>query len=310
MRPRIALVGARRARQGLGPFVARFLEAAGADVVGFLGTGPASLPATGEALASVLGHSVAGFHGLDALLAETTPDALAILCPPEHHREYLEAACERGLHVLCEKPLVMQGRDAWGAVPGLLERFEQRGLLLAENCQWPWVLPAFWSLFPEGSAEPIERFAMGLSPTGVGVQMAIDSLSHPLSLLQALLPGPARVEAIRVQGQAPSGPQTVEFAWERPQGSVACRVELVDSPERPRPAWIEINGRRADRRIREHDYALFFEGGDGLVPVPDPLRLHLGAFVHTLGAVLEGDPPPDLAAVRLRAALLHQLLQA
>ena len=38
--PRVAVIGARRARQGLGPFVARELRAAGAEVPCFLTTRP------------------------------------------------------------------------------------------------------------------------------------------------------------------------------------------------------------------------------------------------------------------------------
>ncbi len=59
--PRVGLIGARRKRQGLGPFVARDLRAAGVEVACLLGTSPETARAAREkceALQKDMGTSV------------------------------------------------------------------------------------------------------------------------------------------------------------------------------------------------------------------------------------------------------------
>ncbi len=92
---RIAIVGARRVRQGLGPFVARFLTGRGAEVCAYLGTSPASVAAAGDDLARIAGVTAArGYTELDALLAGESLDALVVLSPTETHGADLDAALE------------------------------------------------------------------------------------------------------------------------------------------------------------------------------------------------------------------------
>ena len=52
------------------------------------------------------------YDTLDALLAAEPLDALVILAPNRLHYGYAMAAIERGLHVLCEKPLAMTSAEA------------------------------------------------------------------------------------------------------------------------------------------------------------------------------------------------------
>lgn len=313
LKPRIALVGAGRTRQGLGPFVARFFKAAGAQVCGHVGRSAASRAATSEHLQGILGHPCPGYTDLASLHAAQEVHALAILCPPEFHLTYLQQAADLGLHTLCEKPLVLRWKrgepDVEFGVREIVTTFSQRGLVLQENCQWPHVLPSFRRLCGETLA-PVQRFAMGLSPSAHGVTMGVDSLSHPLSLLQALLPGPARVEAAKVVGTTTAGPRSLRFSYVAGSQTVAAEVHLEDSPERPRPAWLKINGQRADRLIRAEDYAIFLEAEGRRVAVPDPLETHLRGFVESIQHVRAGAAPPPTDALLDRATMLQALLRA
>ena len=89
---RVALIGARRVRQGLGPFVARDLLAAGAEVPCFLATSEQTREAAARALREQCGLEARGHLDLDAMLAREALDGLAILTPAECHAENLEAA--------------------------------------------------------------------------------------------------------------------------------------------------------------------------------------------------------------------------
>ena len=333
--PRIALIGARRARQGLGPFVARFLQAAGAEVCAHVGWRPETLSTTSDALQAVLDHPCPGYLDLAELHRDLGVHGVAILCPPEYHGAYLDQAAALGLHVLCEKPFTLergpQGIDLQSGVAERLHAFHTRGLWVEENCQWPHVLPSLRRLARLVGVDPkasVHRFAMGLSPSASGVTMGIDSLSHPLSVLQALRPGPQTVQDVSVQarpgtsdtshgfeirfrfGSPAPYPSQSSTSGNAPLSPIECRVVLEDSPQRPRPAWIQINDLRADRVVRAEDYAIFLQAGPSQVSVPDPLEAHLQGFVERLGQVLAGAPVSPSEAILHRAQWMQQLIQA
>ena len=312
--PRIALVGARRVRQGLGPFVAAHLAAEGADVVGFLATSQASAE---DAAADLARRKVfaPGYLDLDELLGHARPDALAILSPPQTHERLLERALAGGVHVLCEKPLIWGGEGLAERARELSAAFGERGLLLAENCQWPWVLPAFQELHPEARDEAPRSFHMRLTPASRGAQMIGDALPHPLSVLQALLPDPEADVAdpgFSFPGDPGQEAEAVTLTFRYGAGTrwIACEVELIHGEHLPREASLTINGRPARRRVRLKDYALFLGCGDREVPLEDPLRGLLRTFVRGLRQTLAGrHPEPDLDIPR-RMRMLERVLQA
>jgi predicted dehydrogenase len=311
--PRVAIVGARRRRQGLGPFVARELAHAGAEVAGFLGTSAASVQlAHGELRAQ--GIDAHGYLDFDQLVAREKPDALAVLSPFETHEAYLERALAHGLHALCEKPLLWGGTGVAERTRALVEAFAKRRLVLAENCQWPFVLPAYRALFPDALAGGVRSFAMHLSPAQGGTRMLPDCLPHPLSLLQALAPGDdARVEAPRFAPSPPGDLErahglVLEFAYRAGGARVEARVELEASDATPRRAGFGVNGRLAERVVRAADYSLSLAAGSRSVDLPDPLREVIRSFVSELrggpGVATRGR---DIA---VRAAMLQALADA
>jgi len=303
---RIALVGARRVRQGLGPFVARWLKLEGAELPALLATSEGSARAAEAELAEHAGVAARGYTDLDALLDETPVDALAILSPAQTHATYLEAALARGLHVLCEKPLVWPGGDA----RALAEGFAARGLLLAENCQWPFVRGAFEAL--HGPVGTLASFGMRLTPASRGVQMLADALPHPLSVLQALAPdGEARLEDLTFSTHAPEAEELVlEAEYVTSAARIPVRVELIRGETLPREACLTINGRAARRRVRMEDYSLFLADEAREVPLPDPLRSLLARFLSDLDRTLGGAPPPPIDPIVQRADLLEQAARA
>ncbi len=308
--PSIALIGARRAHQGLGPFVAKYLRQTGAEIPAFVGTSKANNDLAAEELRSIAGLDCEGFTDLDSLLKKYKVDAIAILSPPETHAPYLEQALRNGLHVLCEKPFVLNGRNAAKDVEPLLADFEKAGLMVGENCQWPRLLPSFVELFGPESLRAPESFAMGLSPSSSGVDMGADSLSHPLSLLQAQDPGPAHISQVQVQMLAPDGPCRVQFCFHGQSRNLQCTIHLQDSPQRPRPAWLQFDSSRADRLIRASDYAIFLADGNRQVRAPDPMEIHLREFVIDLERTLSGAPPKSTSPLLDRARMLTDLLAA
>jgi hypothetical protein len=298
-------------RQGLGPFVARDLVAAGAGIAGFVGTSAASLEAARRALAEDFGIEARGYLDLDALRAAESPDALAILSPAESHGRWLDAALDARLHVLCEKPLLWDEPDAPGHARRLARGFDAARLVLHENCQWPFTLPEFAALHP-GALERPERFAMRLSPASTGRRMLGDAMPHALSLLQALVPaGEARLEEIRFSSRdAAVADLEVRFVYAAPPAAIEARVRLVQGDSLPREAGYAVNGRAVRREVRPPDYRICFVADGREVAVPDPLGRLVGRFVQEVAS-----PPARRSASRTpeivqRVELLDALLRA
>ncbi len=313
--PRIGLLGPGRRRNGLGPFLAAWFEKAGARIVAAAGRDLGRTQADCEPLAQELGHAVVACADQNALLARDDLDVLLIASPPMSHLEALEAALGRGLAVYCEKPIVLP--EQAGRVPGLVQGFLDAGLLLVENCQNPQVLPVFEELFPElaplASLRP-RAIGMGLSPAEPGIEMVQDSLSHFLSVVQALVPVDRDTVVRQVQFSA-SGPDVrstvLSCVFEGAFGSVLGQFELKVVPSQPRPYWLSIDGQRIDRKIRASDYAISYVCPQGReVPIRDPLDRHVHDFVDLLRI-------PDLERtrtaainIRERARLFEAILQA
>jgi hypothetical protein len=310
--PRVGIVGSRRARQGLGPFVARDLVTAGAQVPCFAVTSERSIAAALAEIERHAGVSPRGYADMDRMLDEHELDALAILSPAESHAEHLWRATERGLAALCEKPLVWGTPDPATAAAEIAAAFAERGLLLYENCQWPFALPAFERLHPGALATPPRDFRMELQPTSRDLAALGDSLSHPLSLLQALVPGPApAIDEFRARPRA--GPEpglTLQFRYRSGGRSCAVTVVLTYSEVLPRRAALAIDGRAAVRVVAPETYQLSLAGSDRIVPMDDPLSTLVADFAARLRAPDEVDRISRARHIAQRMRLLAELASA
>jgi predicted dehydrogenase len=304
----VGLVGARRRRQGLGPFVARDLVRAGACVPCFVTTSAATRDAASGQLAAICGAEARGYPNVDEMLAGERLDALAILSPAETHASYLEAALAAGLHALCEKPLVWGRPDLAADAARLVDAFDRAGLLLWENCQWPYTLPAYEHLFPGALCRPPERFFMLMQPASAGVQAFGDSLPHALSLLQALVPGEAPTLVDARFAVADRGDQTVAFRYCTDRWSARVEICLKPTDTSPREVAFALDGRLARRRVDGQSYRLSFVGDDDRsVPLDDPMTLLIADFV---GELRRARTPLRSAGIAERMALLGQLVDA
>ena len=307
--PRVAIIGARRARQGLGPFMARDLNAAGADVVALLATSERGCVEAVEQCQRFAGLRPRAYVDLAALIEAERPQALAICSPHATHAEYLERALENGMHVLCEKPLVW-GDDFAARSAHTVQRFADRGLVLFENCQWPHTLAAFAELHPGALDAAPRRFGMLLQPAARGRAMLADSLPHPLSLLQRLAPAKApRAEGICI-GTQDAERVSLRFDYVVPEARVAVEIELLPSDAHPRRFRVEIDGYVAERQVDPGNYSLRLVAGDRSVPLPDPMSALVADFVACISAGADPRASQRSKEIAARATLLDSLARA
>lgn len=283
---RLGIVGARRSHQGLGPFMARMVHAAGHRVTAVVGRDDESAARAAGELEEMLrgspggqpGDAIEPFGDARRLLDSGAIDAWIIASPYSSHERYLDLAVEAAMPTLCEKPLVWphpeRTRPIW-------ERFAERGVLLRENVQWPYTLDAYRTLFPSVELTIAKRLTFALAPDSDGCDRLIDSLSHVLSVLQEVHPEVDTVESVEV-GRSTTDVEALEVSFRSPTLAGRCDVTThlarVDQP--PRPASYGFDGRVAHRRIEPSDYSMRFEAEDGRsVAVPDPMERLISDFL-------------------------------
>ncbi|MCE9553827.1 MAG: Gfo/Idh/MocA family oxidoreductase [Planctomycetes bacterium] len=327
---RIGIVGARRAEQGIGQFVARDLAALGADVVAIVGTREETIAVAAAELKRLYGLEVRGYHSVEAMLAKEELDAMAICSPQQFHAEQMQAALQHRVHVLCEKPLVFTpGADNVAAARPLVEGFAEAGLVLMVNQQWPYTLRAFDQCWPSARAKSVTHLEMLLAPAEDGPGMIPNAMPHVLSLLLSCVPTGGRMERPRMERPV-AGRLNVKFDYVHTAGHTSVQAWFIQAPRQPRPAGYAINDCTVRRTIRMSDYAMFLEMGDQRlseiarggpelavsaatadsdeklqrVPLEDPLRLLLADFISRCRAGnARGVDPALLDNVRLLDAL-------
>lgn len=315
---RVAVVGARRKRQGTGEYVAREFVRCGCEVQAIVGTSPATVELACAALRERYDIECNGYTSLAALLDAERVDVVAVCSPPNAHLSQLELAAQVGCHVFSEKPLwwsdtlVSAADEVRERTEQLLRSFLKHHRYLALNTQWPFTLDAFRRLHPRAliAGRPPERFSMWLSPTSGGRQMLVDSAPHLLSMLYALA-GPGEIGQIRGEYRdlpeygARSAMQ-LSFIYRHAQGATEVELSLSRCAQSPRPAGYSVNGFGVQRHIELPGYLLSFSANGESVPVPDPLAAAVADFVRSL----ESGHAPDRTHIVDGMMQLQQLVAA
>jgi predicted dehydrogenase len=262
---RIGIIGARRRREGTGPFIARQLAALGAQVAAIVGTTPATLRQA-QAELSVHGIWPRAYLSVHDMLSHEQLDAVAICAPPAYRRQHLTAALLAGLHVLCEKPLWDPRGDDLPEAWELIEALAASGRVLMVVEQWPYTLPDFCRLHRLLSPLPMPtELVMWMVPGDCGAAMVPQALPHPLSLLLALAGGGGRLvrPAADVHARDASGRATcctLRFQYECASAhTVRATVLLQQSDRQPRAAGYGIDGRFMARRLQWPQYTFAWQ---------------------------------------------------
>jgi hypothetical protein len=297
------VIGPRGPRQGLGPWLARFLARAGAEVVAVAGTSEATV-AWALADLGAAGLRPTGYADAPAMLEAEDLDLVVVASPAETHDRFLTLVREAGIHALCEKPVVWGGPEPGRRAREHAEAYVAAGLHLGVNVQWPLTLEAYAALFPGILDAGPTSFSMRLSPDAAGPRMLPEAMPHALSLLAAVLPGDrARVECVSVTVLDPAHESVlVAFDWVVGPRRIAAEVRLVRGRTAPREAAYGFDGRVALRRV-EPGYRLSLQAEGRSVPLPDPTPRLVTAFVSRIcsGAAPAIDPAASPGVLLLEA---------
>ncbi len=304
---RVVVIGARRRRQGLGAFVAQAFAAAGAEIVGIVGSTQRTADFAQAELANSSGIKCQSFADVRHALRSTHPDVVAVCSPYTLHRAHVEECARAGCHCLCEKPFwwdsAAPDRDLTSQ---LVEEFAGADLYLCLLTQWPQTLSAFHELYPGERSKSVRTFEMHMGPISTGREMVLDAAPHTVSMLQALL-GYGNVVDARTKYLHEDGRGLcLHFVYQHDLGSTIVDLRLTTTESPPRPASYAINGKRVDRRIVLPRYEIHFEAESRIIRVEDPLQSLVKEFI----AAVNHGRRTDVRALSESMTALEHLLEA
>lgn len=271
----------------------------------------------------------------DLVLGRPDVDAVVIAAPAPTHARLAIAAFERGKHALIEKPLALDLGDAL-AVAEAGARSGKIGMVGHVMLYHPAVV-RLRALLASGSLGALHY----LFSTRVNLgRLRVDESAlwsfgpHDLSMIDFLLG--QEPESVTARGQSvlqrgiedvvfltlrlPSGPMAhVHLSWLNPRKerrlTLVCSQKMVEFDD-VTPDKLRIFDRGYDRPPQFADFAEYLTLRDGdvhipQVPMDEPLRLELGAFLDAIEA--RSQPVSDLAhgvrVIRTLAAAQRSLAQ-
>lgn len=270
---KIAVLGA----SGVGKFHFREFIRAGAQVTAILGSSYETAERTAALLSSEFGLRPKAYSELGALIEAERPDAASVCTPPQLHYDQAKMCLAAGLHVLCEKPFVLNSDgDASGLATELVLLAKRRGRVITVNTQWPSVLRY---VQPFVDVSTVKSFFMYTQPGVRGAGMLGDHLPHANSMLVKLVPD-GRAQDIEFLVSSPEE-MDVNFEYRTRGSPCAVRYKFKFKAARPRDLEFSINGVEFKRHIGE-GYRQKLVTGKTEIDIEDPFKTSIGTFVGAI----------------------------
>ncbi len=195
---------------------------------------------------------MAAYADLDHMLDEAELDAVSICTPPDIHAETAVACLDRGLHVLCEKPLALAPWDALRMLQAATSA--GRHLLLATKFRHvPDLVLAREMILSGALGEPIAFEISFCSPVDMkgrwnaqreraGGGVIMDNGCHAFDLISFLFGSLARIHATLLKPLQPLEVEDSATVQIRTEDGVVGRVDLSWSLSTGRDTYVVVYG--------------------------------------------------------------------
>ena len=273
---KVALVGARRKRNGIGHYIGNFFQRNGWQVVALLGTSVKSAASAATDLER-FGINAHPYTDFDKMIGDQSPDAVVIASPSETHCDYLFKALGAGTHIFCEKPFIIdEARRAQEVLRDIFALADDQQVTIAMNSQWPFSLPYYDELCGTLDHHNIKRFDMSLFPICSGSEMIIESVPHVLSVLYCKC-GPGEIKKISIKPLKER--MNVHFEYQTDSNLCAVHIHLTQAALPPRDFSFGFNDRIAHRSLDLENYQIYFNHAQKTLKIADPLDLSVQDFI-------------------------------
>ena len=273
---KVALIGARRNKNGIGHYIGNYFQRNGAQVVSLLGT-TVETAASAATVLEGFGIKAHPYTDFDEMVAEQCPDTVVIASPSTTHTAYLFKALKAGTNIFCEKPFITDApEEAQTVLDKIFTLAEEQQVTIAMNSQWPFALPYYNELCGTVDSQTIERFYMRLSPLCSGKDMIIDSVPHALSVLYCTC-GPGKIKNITIEPLKEQ--MNIYFEYHTICTVCTVHIRLAQQLVPPREFSFGFNGRIVNRSLDLEHYEISFTHEQKTLNIVDPLDLSVQDFI-------------------------------
>jgi hypothetical protein len=242
------------------------------------------------------------YSNLNELLSKEKIDAVSICTPHQFHSEQVRKCLEHNLHVLCEKPFVLDNNcDNYKIAKNLFELAKEKGKVLSVNTQ----LISMLDYIPKRIySEGLNEFSMYMEPNKKGVINLITEVTPHMNSFLIRLMGNMDIKNIKFP-IAQEDNVKINFNYG------TCRVEynIKIKDERPRKVEFSINGNKFERKIKEN-YEQELASEKNSVKIKDPLNVSIQKFIEAVknkGKPLVGESE-ILQNVKLQDLIIKEYL--
>ena len=267
--------GARRARQGIGEYVCKYLHALGVDVCGVVSTSVQTKSTTVQHLRNKYGIRCHGYIDLEEAIVKEDPDFVVICTPFRTHGALLKTVAKYHKHCLCDKPLLW---DDLHDVESILDDFS--GKFVDTITQWPFTLRDFFTLYPQVQDQPIKAFSMLMCPISIGAEMVLDAMPHVFSMLYSLV-GKGDIKEVDCLFSDKEKHLQLEFVYGH-QYETKVKCNFMQLKEQPKPAKYTINNYEVSRHVETSNYQIYFWGNGKKIKIIDPLQSLIEHFINNI----------------------------
>ena len=282
---KISIIGAGRARNGIGEYIGKYFHQLGGRVTSVLGTTEKTSHQASLALRKY-GIEARPYTDFEEMVGREKPDAVTIASPSATHYEYLLKSLDSGLHIFCEKPFIWDDyTDILERVEDILKKASQKKLTVAMNSQWPFSIETYEELCGKLKLRRSNAFFIRMSPFSPGKAMIPESLPHPLSLLYCFL-GPGKIEDVSFESRG-EGEMDIRFTYLFETKACDVAVRLVHQKTPPREFSFGFNNKIVVRSLDLENYKIYFDYKDKKLMIGDPLELSVKNFMEAVEKKVE-----------------------
>ncbi|WP_372370873.1 Gfo/Idh/MocA family oxidoreductase [Candidatus Uabimicrobium sp. HlEnr_7] len=267
--------GARRARQGIGEYVCKYLHQEKVEISAIVATSIETQVLTAEHLKNTYGIECRGYVDLEEALQKEECDIVVICTPFRSHGHLLEIAAKYNKNCLCDKPLVW---DYPFTTERLITAFSSK--FIDTITQWPFTLDSFYKIYPQVKEQKIQNFSMLMSPISIGQEMIIDAMPHVFSMLYSVV-GDGDVTNVKCGFSLPKKQLLIEFTY-RHKYTTTVQCKFIQVKEQPRPAKYAINNYEVSRYVDTQGYKIYLCGNKQEIQIKDPLESLICHFIKSV----------------------------
>jgi hypothetical protein len=276
----VSIIGAGRARNGIGEYIGKYFHRHGGKVTSVLGT---TEKTSFQASSSLQKYGIQAnpYTDFDEMVKTEKPDAVVIASPSYTHYEYLLKSIRSGLHIFCEKPFVWQDPiDVCKRVEDIFEKAYKKNLTIAMNSQWPFSIEAYEAICGKIVIQSSNTFFIKMAPPLPGREMIPESVPHALSLLYCLL-GVGEIEDLNFESNREREMSIRFLYW---FGTWNCNVfiKLIFQESPPRDFSYGLNDKIVFRSLDLENYQIYFNYEDKKNRIVDPIELSVKNFMEAV----------------------------